>query len=246
MHTMRFPLAMLAAAGLCAAATGCRSNSHQVEAELRKRETDVRELREELDSCGAHNRALQMELRAVHGEPVLDPSRNFELSFPVRSLTLGRQTGGRELEGAPGDGALQVVLEPRDAEGHAIKIPNAAAVIQVTEIGPDGLKHALSMWEIPPEQLRVHWRSGLLTTGYVLVLPWKIPPTTEKLRVVALLRLADGRAFEADKDVTIRLPSGTKPRIMPPASPPGEPTDGPILPPPRPVVAPAAIGKPVP
>ncbi len=244
---MRFPLAMLAAAGLCAAATGCRSDSHRVEAELRKRENDVRDLREELEHSETYNRALQMELRATHGDPagpVLPDGPG--LVFPVRSLTLGRQTGGRELEGVPGDGALQVVLEPRDAEGHAIKIPNAAAVIQVTEIGPEGLKHALSLWDIPPEQLRTHWRTGLLTTGYVLVLPWKIPPTTEKLRVVALLRLADGRAFEADKDVTIRLPSGVKPRIMPPALPSATPTDGPVLPAPRPVDPAAGIGRPVP
>jgi hypothetical protein len=248
MHTMRFPLAMLAAAGLCAAATGCRSNGHRVEDELRKRETDVRDLREELDQCATHNRALQMELQAVG----VGASHSGDLPFPVRSLTLGRQTGGRELEGTPGDGALQVVLEPRDAEGHAIKIPNAGAIIQVAEVGPEGLKHPLSMWEIPPEQLRSYWRSGLLTTGYVLVLPWKVPPSTEKLRVVALLRLADGRAFEADKDVTIRLP-GLKPRFMPPVTPSAPPTDGPELPAPRPVdpglkldAVPASIGRPVP
>ncbi len=163
--------------------------------------------REELSRCEAYNSALQMDLHGTQGE-FIGPGtpHGSGPAFPIRSLTLGRQTGGRELDGSPGDGALQVVLEPRDAEGQSIKVPNAAAVIQVVEITPDGLKHPLSIWEIPPEQLRNHWRAGLLTTGYVLVLPWKEPPTTEKVRVVALLRMADGRAFEADKDVTIRVP----------------------------------------
>jgi hypothetical protein len=229
MHTMRRPLAILLAVSACAAASGCLGNSHRVEAELRKREIEVRELREELHQCEAYNAALQMDLHGGPGEflgPV--PPHGPGPAFPIRSLTLGRQTGGRELNGSSCDDALQVVLEPRDAEGQAIKVPNAAAVIQLIEIAADGLKRPLSVWEIPPEQLRNHWRAGLLTTGYVLVLPWKEPPTTEKVRVVALLRLPDGRAFEADKDVTIRV-SGK--RRMPPPDPPA--ADGPLLPAPR-------------
>ena len=245
---MRLPLAILIAVGACVSVSGCRSDSHRVEAELRKRETDVRELREDLDRYDAYNRALQFELRGMRGEPIGPVTPDGPVpSFPVRSLTLGRQTGGREVEGCTGDGAIQVVIEPRDAEGQSIKIPNAAAVVQVVEIAPDGLKRPLSVWEIPAEQLRNHWRAGLLTTGYVLVLPWKEPPTTEKLRVVVMLRLLDGRAFEAEKDVTIRLPPGTKRRIMPPSSPAA--VDGPVLPAPRVLdssTPSAVIGKPTP
>src|SRR5262249_19559199 len=144
---------------------------------------------------------------------------------PIRSLTLGRQTGGRELEGVTGDGALQVVLEPRDPENQSIKVPGAA-LVEVFEITPEGLKRPLSTWEITPDQLRSTWRAGLLTTGYVLLLPWKEQPTTEKQRVVVQFRLSDGRMFEAEKDITIRVPKGPR-KLMPP------PDDGPVLPPPR-------------
>ncbi len=98
---------------------------------------------------------------------------------------------------------------------------------------------------MPPEQLRRSWRSGLLTTGYVLNLPWKVWPSTEKLRVTAVLQLTDGRVFEADKDITVRLtPVNRRPALVPddktgPSFPPAPHStdDGgpPLLPSPRPI-----------
>jgi hypothetical protein len=151
--------------------------------------------------------------------------------YPVCSLALGRQTGGHPADHGPGDDALQVQIEPRDADGHTVKVPGLAALVQAVEITPEGLKRPLSTWEVAPDQLRCAWRSGLLTNGYSLTLPWKVWPTTEKVRVVAQVRLPDGRAFEADKDVTIRLTPGrpTQPTPLPAAPP------TPILPPPMPV-----------
>jgi hypothetical protein len=217
---------------LVAVAAGCRSNTHLVERELRERETDVRELKEELHRCDTHNRTLQLELRATRGDLFGPGGPDGPISlYPIRSLTLGRQTGGRELEGTNGDAALQVVLEPRDADNQSIKVPGAA-VIQVFEITPEGMKHILSAWEITPDELSRTWKAGLLTTGYVLVLPWKELPTSEKQRVVVQFRLTDGRVFEAEKDVTIRIPKGLPFKPMPPAKN-GDALDGPVLPPPR-------------
>jgi hypothetical protein len=97
----------------------------------------------------------------------------------------------------------------------AVKVPGSL-VVQALEITPEGGKRPLSTWEIPAEQLRRSWQSGLLSTGYTVVLPWKRCPTTEKLRVVAQFKLPDGRVFEADKDVTIHVP----PQPLQPALPP--------------------------
>src|SRR5207244_4041975 len=105
----------------------------------------------------------------------------------------------------------------------------------------EGLKKPLSSWQVPEEKLRKDWRSGLLSTGYFVVLPWQTWPTTEKLRIVVQFILADGRIFEADKDVTIRLPPNRKGIPLPPPTP---------LPPPRPAGPPIpgcarpAVGSP--
>lgn len=216
---MRWPLALFCAMTLAALA-GCASKRGELlERELRARDCDLQDLRGELERSEGYNRALQMELGSIRGDynpmpgdPGASPHGPPPL-YPVRYLTLGRGTGGYDNTGCAGDTALQVVLEPRDCDNHIIKVP-AAAMIQALEITPEGLKKLLCAWEVPPEQMRNSWRSGLLNTGFVIVLPWKAFPTCQKLRVIATLKLPDGRVYEADKDITVKLvPPGQ--RLMP-------------------------------
>ena len=178
--------------------------------------------------------------------------------YPVRSLVLGRQTGGQPSETLPADEALRVQVEPRDPEGQAIKAPGALAV-EALEVSTDGLKRPLSAWLVSPQELRGKWQSGLFTTGYIVVLPWKVWPSTPTLRIIARFQLLDGRTFEADKDVTIRiLPEDKRKTLAPPAAavetqpppealpfmpkpvapPPDKPGDKPLLPAPTPAAPP--------
>jgi hypothetical protein len=222
---------------LVLAAVGCR-NCDVVEAELRSREHDLREVHEELCRTQAYNAALQRELRALRlGPAAALPPEVASQTYTLKSLVLGRQTGGYNEDDCPGDEALQVVLEPRDADGHTIKAPGSVAIF-VSEITPEGLKKPLCSWQVAAEPLRSCWRSGLWSTGYFLVLPWKSWPTTEKLRVVAQFTLPDGRLFEADRDVTIRrTPQAYRKQTSP------EKTDGPeLIPSPRKVSPPAPDG----
>ncbi len=213
---MRRPVALLLGLGLLSAAFGCR-NCDLLEAELRTRENDLRELRADLARAESHNEALLRELGAVRQSTKALPSpEQAAQTYTLKHITLGRQTGGYDDDNCPGDEALQVILEPRDGDGHAIKAPGALHV-EVLEISAQGLKMPLSAWDVSPDQLRRLWRSGLLSTGYQIVLPWKIWPSSDKLRVIAQFTLADGRLFEADKDITIRLPAGGPRRAAPTA-----------------------------
>ncbi len=218
-----FGLALLVAVG------GCRS-CDRVESELRARENDVRELRDEVDRCSIYNQTLQHELRSLRGELGLPPADGQPSApYPVQTLVLGRQTGGRSNDSCPGDDALQIQIEPHDPEGQSIKAPGSLHV-QAQEITKEGSKRPLSSWEVSPEQLRRSWRNGLLTTGYVVNLPWKVWPSTEKLRVSVVFQMPDGRVFEADKDITVRL---TPPNRRPAVAPDTQPTPG-FPPPPQP------------
>jgi hypothetical protein len=238
---MRCRVASCFGLALVVAACGCR-NVHRVESELRARETDVRELREELDRSSIYNQTLEHELHALRGELGLPPDGQAAAAYPVRTLVLGRQTGGRSNGDSPGDDALQLQVEPRDPEGNSIKAPGML-LVQVEEITKEGLKRPLSSWEVPPEQLRRSWRNGLLTTAYVVNLPWKVWPSTEKLRVSTQLQLTDGRVFGADKDITVRLmpanrrpapaPDSKAPSTFPPAPQPTNESGPPLLPAPR-------------
>jgi hypothetical protein len=233
---MRCFMACCLALSLMIAASGCRS-CERVESELRAREDDVRQLREELDRCSVYNQTLQQEVHMLRGQLGMPAHGAPPAAYPVQTLTLGRQTGGRSQDLYPGDDALQVQVEPRDPDGHVIKAPGQLLIL-AQEITPEGTKRPLSSWMIPPEQLRKTWVNGLLTTGYLLNLPWKIWPTTEKLRITAQFQLADGRVFEADRDVTVRLmPPGQRPSAAssPAPAPPTKEGEPMLLPAPHPI-----------
>jgi hypothetical protein len=242
-------MTVLIGMALAVAGPGCRS-CDKVESELRTREGQLRETREELERVEAYNQALQQELQVIRGAaPGAAPAEACQPVpiYPVRSLTLGRQTGGLDKCGGPGDDSLQIVVEPRDPENQAIKVPGSL-VVQVVEISREGLKSPLSRWDVPAEQLQRCWRNGLLSTGYTVVLPWKVWPSTEKLRVTVVFRLTDGRVFEADKDVTVRLPPGAPRHPALPSPDPvlPAPLDHDLLPVPRPVEVPPGASAPAP
>lgn len=231
---MRWPYGLLLGMGCLSALNGCR-NCDLVEAELRTRDRQVRDLRAEVGRTDAFNAALLRELQELRcGTARFSPEQASQ-TYTLKQVTLGRQTGGYDDDGYPGAEALEVFLEPRDADGHPIKAPGSVH-IEALEISPEGLKTPLSSWDIPPEHLRRTWRSGLLSTGYDLILPWKNWPTSEKLRVIVQFTLADGRVFEADKDVTLRLAPNferkPKPALIP-ADPSRAPNSELPLPPPR-------------
>jgi hypothetical protein len=202
-----------------ALAAGCRSNkSNLVEAELRTREREVRELRAELERAETFNNALQYDLtsRPIGCAPVVAPQAGGAavdgpqavMSGMIKSITLGRGTGGVDDDGVPGDEALQVVIVPQDTDGSAVKVPGNT-VVMAYEVTPEGLKVPLNRWDVPATQLQRHWRSGLFTTGYFLTLPWKHWPSSEKMKVVVqFATLPNNRPFEAEKEVRIKVTAG--------------------------------------
>jgi len=188
---------------LAVSAPGGCQRSNLVEAELRTRERELRDIKDDLDHYQWQNEALVRELQAVRQGSGIPPELAAQ-TYTVKQITLGRGTGGYDDGHGPGDEGLQVVLEPKDGDGHTIKAPGALHV-EAQEISSEGLKIPFSSWDVMPEQLRRTWRNGFISTGYFVVLPWKNWPSSERLRITARFLLSDGRQFEADKDLTIRL-----------------------------------------
>jgi len=191
---------------LCIFVAGCKSPNHKLESELRSRDNDIDYLKNELYRSKTYNKAMEMELHATRGEvPPGTPYDPLNKVYPLKNITLGRQTGGVDLDGQTGEEALQVIIEPKDAESHVVKVPGSV-LIQVIEISTEGLKTPLSTWQVSNDELSKSWRNGLLTTGYALTMQWKLWPNSDKLRVIVHFKLDDGRLFEAEKDFTLKLP----------------------------------------
>ncbi len=209
---LRFWLPLIFAALL---ASGCRRNE-LVENQLRARDVQYREALEELMRNEAMNTDLRRENEALRAGGKLTPEQAAQ-TFGVRKIVIGRGTAGVDNDRVPGDEALQVWVEPRDAGDHTIKAPGKLQ-IAVLEINAQGEKSLLSAWDIEPEKLRQSWKQGLLSIGYMIELPWKTPPRVETIRVVARFTTADGRVFEADKDIKVKLMRGAAARPETPAT----------------------------
>jgi hypothetical protein len=189
------------------ACAGCQPSNAYLEAELRLRERELREVREQLywqQTLNPANPPLPV-VAPPPGAVSMYPPKPAAQPPQVREILLGRMTGGRDEDKKPGDEALQVIVEPRDTDGKPVKAP-ATVHVGALLVGPDGQERSLCAWEIDPETLRQSWRYSLLSTGYHLVLPWKTRPETERLRIVVQLILASGRVLEADRVVMIQVP----------------------------------------
>ncbi|HEV8061436.1 MAG TPA: hypothetical protein VGP68_16270 [Gemmataceae bacterium] len=201
---MRWSNPLILASALLAAFSGCR-NCDLVEAELRTRNEDLRNARAELAKAEFINDSLAREVTALRqqGPGKLTPEQAAQTTT-LKEIVLSRQTGGYDQDHQPGDEALMVAFEPRDGDGHVIKAPGS---LQVTaqEVSKEGLKTMLSVWDVSPEEMRRSWHEGFFSKGYQVILPWKTWPNSDHLRVTVRFYLADGRVFEADKDVTVRL-----------------------------------------
>lgn len=217
MRRRLFPL--IIGTALLTAGVSCRSNSDLIEAELRAKDRQLRELRAELARAETMNHAYANTLQSQRGGSCPAPSA---VPPAVTEIQLGRGTGGIDEDRCAGDEGLMVVVVPKDCEGHEVKAPGTLCVTAL-EVLPGGVKQPLSSWDVPPERLRSSWRSGFLSTGYFVELPWKAVPSSERLRVVARFTSIDGVVYEAEKDVNLRTPAGP-PRPPVPYAVPGPPT----------------------
>jgi hypothetical protein len=190
-------------AATCTLQLGCRANNRydSIEAELRTRERELADTKAALDQTRNLLHAYEASQRPV---PATGPQPSGTV-LPLKEISLGRGTGGVDEDGLPGDEGLMVVIVPKDEDGSSIKVPGRV-LIAAWEITPAGLKNPIGSWDIGAEKLRRTWKSGLISTGYFVPVPWQTPPSLDRVRVAVRMVTADGRAYEADRDVTVRPP----------------------------------------
>jgi hypothetical protein len=212
--------------------SGCSNKKYDlIEAELRTRERELAEARAALEQAKNLNRAYVQQSPSAAGNPAAAGPGGSH-AIPVKEIVLARGTGGVDEDGVPGDEGLMVVVAPKDDDGSPVKVPGQVQVA-AWEVLPSGIKNPIGNWTVPAEKVRPTWRSGFISTGYFVALPWQTYPSTERVRIAVRLATTDGRAFETDKDISVKLVQ--TPRINPPG--------GPIVPPVVPPVGPGFPGR---
>jgi hypothetical protein len=228
--------------GLAAALalTGCRSpRSDLVEAELRTKDRQLRESQDELLFQRSMNQSLETALRERPCAQPPAPRCHSGFGPSIKDVQLARGTGGIDEDNRPGDEGILVVLVPRDIDTSPVKVAGSLKVAAF-EITTEGLKIPLSNWDVSATELRKSWRTGLLSSGYHVSLPFQKFPTNPKVRIIATFLPLEGGIYEAEKDVTVRLSTEMRPcptaEVLPPTA---TPTPGPggdlTLPPPTPI-----------
>lgn len=198
----------------CSSLTKTRQEQDLVEAELRSQERHIQELKYEIEKKEGTIHSLDLEVEKLQ-QSAAGKKQPGEPPPPgvIKEITLGRLTGGyRNNPKSLYDDSLQFLVEPRDPDGHTIKMPGSMH-IELFEITPAGLKVPLSSWDITHREVRRCWDQPLFGgPAYRILIPFKALPDSEKMRVVVRFTTLDGALFEAEKDFTIRLPlPGTAP-----------------------------------
>lgn len=203
--------------------TGCSSLTRQrqeqdlVEADLRSQERHIQELKEQLERKEGAIHGLDLEVErlqqsAIKNQPAGEP----QAPGVIKEITLGRLTGGyRNNPRSLYDDSVQFLIEPKDADGHSIKMPGSVH-IELFEYPPNGVKVPLSAWDISARELRRSWDQPLFGgPAYRILVPFKALPANERMRVLVRFTTLDGKLFEAEKDFSIRLPGPGSAPIVP-------------------------------
>jgi hypothetical protein len=211
------------------AVSGCaaRGNVDLLEAELRGQEDRLIELQSQLQSTRNELAATEREtdsLRnqlAARGEKTFAPEQADAVFSAVGLRFRNLLTGTLDRDGKPGDDAVNVVIEPHDADGRTVKLPGA---IRFDLVETDGLR-PVGHWEFTAEETRERWRNGLVGEGFVFRLDWQAPPQNDRVLLQAEFTTADGRRFTATRELTVelagekRLSSVADPSVTDPFSP---------------------------
>ncbi len=226
----------------CSLLAGCAPNKRYdlIEAELRTRERELTETRAALEQARNLNRAY-VESQTGGGPRVPDP--HAPAFIPVKEIVLARGTGGVDEDGIPGDEGLMVVVVPRDEDGAAVKVPGQVQ-IAAWEITPAGTKNPIGSWTVTADKVRPTWRTGFISTGYFVAVPWQTYPSIERVRIAVRFTTLDGRSFETDRDIMVKVcssrpvgsvvPNPKREPLFPEPLPPGSgssPAPGSSLPP---------------
>jgi hypothetical protein len=120
-----------------------------------------------------------------------------------------RLTGGQDFDRQPGDDGLSVLIEPRGKDGQFLPRPAKVSIV-VLDPAKSGAASRVARWDFEEELAAKVLRDTALDRGLHFRMPWPDqPPAHERLQLFVRYWCEDGRKLEAERQITVRLPSRT-------------------------------------
>ena len=176
--------------------------------ELRKKNQELETRVAELERKSAGDAAMIDSLQNRAGSLPTLPRERLAKLFTTHDITLGKLTGGADLDAAkPGQEGLKVYVTPLDETGDPIKAAGLFTV-EAFDLSRDQ-KPKIGTWTFDAEATRQAWSSVLNRYNYVLTLPWQTPPTGDSLHLEVTFtdELTQAR-FKKAVDVPVERPAG--------------------------------------
>jgi hypothetical protein len=185
--------------------TGCGS-PNVASIEVRKQNQSLREELETLKRAREADAATIQSLQQQVGTLPTLPQDRLEKLFTTHGLTLGRLTGGADLDREkPGDEGLKIYATPTDDQGESLKAAGSFTVeaYDLTTNPPA----TVGKWTFDTKAARQQWLGSVLARAFVLTCPWQTPPQHAELTVKVTFRdELTGRDFHQQKVVKVHLP----------------------------------------
>ncbi len=126
--------------------------------------------------------------------------------FVVDHISLGKYTGGVDLDRKVGQDAVKVFLKPIDQTGSVVKAAGDVKIQLFDLAQPEG-QRLLGEFCYPVEQIGKHWAGGFMTQHFSFLCRWKTPPKHPDITVrVEFIDYLTGKTHTAQKFITLALP----------------------------------------
>lgn len=134
----------------------------------------------------------------------LGPKR-LEHLFHVKSVRLGRYTGGAEMDDRPGNDGIKVFCTPIDQHGSGLKAAGTVTV-QLFDLAEAPAQSKIFEKTWPVETIHKAWSGGLFGGHYALDCRWSAPPAHDEITVrVQFLDYLTGNRFTVQKLCKVTL-----------------------------------------
>ena len=178
---------------------------------------------------GQSDDTLPIELKIEDGnEPgnsVLDNRLNLTLNAaetnsvqnPITEIVINRrQTRGADLDGIAGDEGLELLVQPKSANGQTL-LQAGELTVSVVERSDDGRKQRLGIWKfLPPHTEMYFTKNSADAPGILLHLPWnKVAPPNSRVIIFVRFETRDGRRLETSSEIPVNPPAAIYPEDDP-------------------------------